>query len=396
MAAFFAAKGEKVTKPVWCACHHPNTATAQKPPPAAPNCCIKIADEDQVLPMLKSPDCILRWTLLSLTVLVCAVCIRATPGLAATALHFSLDRALDGTAAPFVLASTKGLYRAEGLTVTTSSAASSPDAIARVASGANDMALADINALIRYRDKDGAAPVKAVFVLYNKAPYAIIARKSRGIATMSDIEDKTIGIVDGDLAARLWPAVARSNGIRLGKVKKEKLSAAVRGPMLSAGQVDAVTGFSFLTGIDLRNRGVPANDLAVLRFSEFGSDVYGHALIVNPKFAADNPDAVKAFVRATVAGIHLAIKDPGRAVDEVLTQMSGGSRDVELERLRAAIQDNIVTDDVKRNGLGGIDDNRFAAGVSQIAEDHEFRKRPLPGDIFDDAFLPPANARKIN
>ena len=76
--------------------------------------------------------------------------------------------------------------------------------------------------------------------------------------------------------------------------------------------------------------------------------------------------------------------------------MSVGSRDVELERLRAAIQDNIVTDDVKRNGLGAIDDNRFAAGVSQIAEDHEFRKRPLPGDIFDDAFLPPVSARKIN
>jgi len=166
--------------------------------------------------------------------------------------------------------------------------------------------------------------------------------------------------------------------------------------MLSAGQVDAVTGFSFLSAINLRDRGVPANDLAVLRFSEFGSDVYGHALIVNPKFAAEHPDAVKAFVRASIAGLRLTIKDPARAIDDVLAQMSNGSHDLELERLRAVLKDNIVTGDVRKNGLGGIDDARFAAGLSQIAEDREFRKRPLPADIFDDTFLPPPDARGID
>ncbi len=345
--------------------------------------------------MSKSPHRILQ-KLLPLALLVCAVGTCPTQALAATAMRFSLDRAIDGAAAPFVLASAKGLFRAEDLTVTTDSATGSPDAIARVASGNSDIALADINALIRYRDKEGAAPVKAVFVLYNKAPYAIIARKSRGIATLPDIEGKTIGIVDGDLAATLWPAIARKNNIKLDKIRTEKISAAVRGPMLSAGQIDAVTGFSFLTAIDLRDRGVPANDLAVLRFSEFGAEVYGHALIVNPKFAAANPDAVKAFVRATIAGIRLSFKDPARAIDDVLLQMSNGSRDIELERLRAVLKDNIVTDEVRQNGLGGIEPGRFDSGVGQIADGYEFRKRPSMGDIFDDSFLPPLNARKIN
>lgn len=345
--------------------------------------------------MPNTPYRLLRKTLLSLALLV-SVCVGATPGSAASALHFSFDRAIDGAAAPFVLASVRGLFRTEGLTVTTGQATSSVDAIGRVASGSSDMALADINALIRYRDKENGSAVKAVFVLYNKAPYAIIARKSRGIATMSDLEGKTIGIVDGDLAARLWPAMARLNNIKRDKIRTEKISAAVREPMLSAGQLDAVTGFSFLSAINLRDRGVPANDLAVLRFSDFGSEVYGHALIVNPKFADANPDAVKGFVRATIAGIRLSLKDPARAIDDVLLQMSGGSRDVELERLRAVLNDNIVTDEVKRNGLGGIEPGRFDVGISQIADDYEFRKRPSVGDIFDDSFLPPPGARTVN
>ncbi|WIG52699.1 MAG: Hydroxymethylpyrimidine ABC transporter, substrate-binding component [Afipia sp.] len=376
-----------MTDAAQCGCHHTNTADTQKPPQAS---------YVQVPRMPKSPDRILRKTLLPLIALLCAACLGSAPGAAASALHFSYDRPIDGVAAPFVLASGRGLFRAEGLTVTTDSATSSLDAIARVASGSSDMALADINALIRYRDKEGSLPIKAVFVLYNKAPYAIIARKSRGIATLPDIEGKTIGVVEGDLAALLWPTIARKNHIKLGKIKTERISAAVREPMLSAGQVDAVTGFSFLSAINLRDRGVPANDLAVLRFSEFGSEVYGHALIVNPKFAAASPDAVKAFVRATIAGIRLALKDPARAADEVVTQMSSGSRELELERLRAVLQDNIVTDEVKRNGLGGIEDSRFDAGVGQIADTFEFRKRPSAGDIFDSSFLPPVSARKLN
>ena len=334
--------------------------------------------------------------------LLIALCLGALGALGAnaavsvTAIRFSLDRAIDGAAAPFVLAASKGLFRAENLNVTMDAANGSQDAIKRVASGDADIALADINALIRYRDGENAIPVKAVFILYDKAPYAMIARKSRGITTITDIAGKTVGLVEGDLAMRLWPAIAKQNGIKSDKVKIEKLSPAVREPMLSAGQVDAVSGFSFLSAINLRNRGVPANDLVVLRFADFGAEVYGHALIVNPKFAADNHEAVKAFIRATIAGVRLTLKDPAKAIDDVLTKMDSASRDVELERLRASIADNLLTEEVKKNGIGGVEAKRFAVALDQIADDFEFRKRPSLADIFDDSFLPVASARKIN
>ena len=202
------------------------------------------------------------------------------------AIEFSFDRPIDASAAPFVLAASRGLFGAEGLAVTTNIASGSPEAIARVAAGASDFALVDINALIRFRDQADAPPVKAVFVLFNKSPYAIVARKSRGIHALADIEGKTLGVADGDLSIRLWPALARQNGIKLANVKLDQISAAVREPMLSAGQVDAVTGFSYLSAVNLRDRGVPADDLAVLRFSDYGCEAYGFAVIVNPAFAA--------------------------------------------------------------------------------------------------------------
>jgi NitT/TauT family transport system substrate-binding protein len=94
-------------------------------------------------------------------------------------------------------------------------------------------------------------------------------------------------------------------------VKQSKISAAVREPMLSAGQVDAVTGFSYLSAVNLRDRGVPADDLAVLRNCRLrlrGLRLRGDR---QSGIRRRKPEAVKGFLRAVIGGTHLAIKEPG-------------------------------------------------------------------------------------
>jgi NitT/TauT family transport system substrate-binding protein len=312
------------------------------------------------------------------------------------AVQLTFDRPLESSMAPLITASNRGLFAAEGLSVRTDFVGNSPEAIARVASGASDFALVDINELIRFRGKADAPPVKAVFVLFNQSPYAIVARKSRGIRALSDVEGKTIGVAEGDLSFHLWPALARQNGIKTSGMKIYRMSAAVREPILSAGQVDAVAGFSYLSAVNLRDRGVPAGDLAVLRYNDYGCEAYGFAIIVNPSFAASKPELVKGFVRAAIAGTHFAIRKPEAAIDDVLSRMEGGSRELELERLRTVISDELLTGEVKRNGIGGVDATRLERSIDQVGVDFKFHKRPSASDIFDDSFLPPVDGRLIN
>lgn len=119
-------------------------------------------------------------------------------------------------------------------------------------------------------------------------------------------------------------------------------------------------------------------------------------MVVNPAFAAVKPDAVKGFVRALVSGINATVKEPERAVEEVVSRMDNGERDLELERLRTVLADNVLTDEVRRNGLGDVDPARLERSIDQIAQDFKFRKRPTAGDIFDAQFLPPVEGRLIN
>ena len=87
---------------------------------------------------------------------------------------------------------------------------------------------------------------------------------------------------------------------------------------------------------------------------------------------------------------NLTIRDEGHAVDQVLTRMDEGSRELELERLHAVVRDNIMTDEVNRNGLGGIDPARLERSIDQVGEGFKFAKRPSTGGHFRRSLPAPA------
>jgi NitT/TauT family transport system substrate-binding protein len=259
------------------------------------------------------------------------------------------------------------------------------------------MGFADINSLIKFRDANPNVPIKAVFMVYNKPPFAIIARKSRGVTKPKDLEGKKLGAPAPDGAYAQWPIFVQANGIDASKVTIENVGFPVREPMLAAGQVDAITGFSFSSYINLKDRGVPATDIVVLLMADYGVNLYGNAIIVNPKFAAEKPEAVKGFLRAFLKGLKDTVKDPASAVDSVIRRNDVAKKDVELERLHIALKENILTPEVRANGYGAVDDARMEKAIDQIALTYKFKNpKPKSGDVFDASFLPPAADRKVN
>src|SRR5213083_2456495 len=220
-----------------------------------------------------------------------------------TSIKFSLDFKFEGPAAPFLVAIDKGYFKAEGLDVTIDSAAGSLEPINRVAAGTYDMGFGDINSLIKFRDANPATPIKAVFMVYNKPAFSIVGRKSRGVEKPKDLEGKILGAPAPDGAYAQWKIFVQANGIDASKVKIENVGFPVREPMLQNGQVDAITGFSFSSFINLKSMNVPVDDIVVMLMADYGVNLYGNTIIVNPKFAAEKPDAVKGFLRAFVKGL---------------------------------------------------------------------------------------------
>ena len=324
--------------------------------------------------------------------------VSASPAAAQTNVKFSLDGRLDGPAGLFLFPHDRGYYRAAGLEVTVDEATSgtATESIARVASGAYEMGFADINALIKYRDQHPSAPVKAVFMVYNKPPYAVLGRRSRGVTEPKNLEGKKLGAPTTSSTFGQWPLFAKLNGVEVSKVTIENIATPVRAPMLAAGQLDAVLGFSFRVYVDLKDRGVPVDDIVLLPMANYGLKLYGNAIIVNSKFAAEKPEAVKAFLHAFLKGMKETIRRPADAVESIVKRDDAAKREVELERLRMAIRDNILTPEVRADGFGAVAATRMEEAIEQIALTYTFKAKPKPEDIFDASFLPPAAERKVN
>jgi NitT/TauT family transport system substrate-binding protein len=317
------------------------------------------------------------------------------PAAAQTSIKFSLDGRLEGLAATFFLPQDRGYFKSEGLDVTVDEATTALEPITRVASGAYEMALADINTLIRYRDQHPSSPLKAVFMVYNKPPFAIVARRSRGITDPKQLEGKKLGTPPVGMTFE-WPLFAKLNNVDAAKVTIETIGFPVRAPMLAAGQIDAALGYSFRLYVDLKDRGVPVDDIVLMPMADYGLKLYGNAIIVNPKFAAEKPEAVRGFLHAFLQGLKEIVHRPAEAVDTIMRRDDTVKRDVELERLRMAIRDNIVTPEVKANGFGAVDLARLAESIDQIGLVYTFKAKPKAEDIFDASFLPPAAERKVH
>ncbi|HEX8664532.1 MAG TPA: ABC transporter substrate-binding protein [Beijerinckiaceae bacterium] len=323
------------------------------------------------------------------------------PGAAAqTAVRFSLDWRFEGPAAPFTLALDKGYFKAEGLDVTIEPAAGSREPVGRVASGAYDIGFGDVNSLVRLRDENpAAAGVKAVMMVHDRPPFAIVGRRSRGVAeTVSSLRRRRLGAPAQDAAFAQWPVFRALNGIdeREWAIRIETVGFPVREPLLAQGEVDAVFGYAMTAAVGLKARGVPADDIVVMNMSDHGLELYGNAILVSQKFAAEKPEAVRGFLRALVKGLRDATADPAAAVETVIRRNEVARRDVELERLDMVLRQNVLTPWVKENGVGRIDHARFERALDQIGLAFPYKNRPKVEDVFDDRFLPPPEERKVD
>ena len=319
---------------------------------------------------------------------VSAVTFAAGTAFAQTEMPFALDWKFEGPAAPYTYAVDAGPFEAQGLTVTITEGAGSLDAIPKVATGAFPVGFADINSVMRFLDQNPDAPVIPVMMVYDKPPFAVVGRVSQGVSEPADLEGRILGAPPPDGAWAQFPIFAAENDLDIDAITVEPLGFPTREPMLAQGEVDAVTGFSFSSTLNLIRLGVPEEDISVILMADYGVELYGNAIIVNTDFAEANPEAVTGFLTAIAQGWQAAIDDSDAAIEALLKRNPAADADLEKRRLQLSIDANVLTDYVRENGMGNVDPERFAAAIEQTKTVYEFQNEPDAAAFFDDSYLP--------
>ena len=339
------------------------------------------------MPTRPAPTCTGKRCLLKAA--AAAVLLAPTLGFAQTPIKFQLDWRFEGPAALFLASTAKGYYKAAGLDVTIDAGTGSGATVTRMASGSYDMGLADMAALMEFHANNPDAPNKpvAVMMVYNNTPASVLALKKSGIAKPADLTGRKLGAPSFDAGRRAFALFAKANNV--GNVDWVSMDPPLRETMLVRGDVDAITGFSFTSLLNLEARGVKTQDIVVMPFATHGVKLYGNVIIASPKLIQSNPGAVKAFLSAFTKGARDVMANPDPTIEYVKAR--DGIINVELEkrRLRLAIDAVVASPDARAEGFGAVDPGRLALMASQVSDVFGTKTRVDPKAVWTDAFLPP-------
>ena len=309
---------------------------------------------------------------------------------AQTAIKFQLDWRFEGPAALFLASAAKGHYKAAGLDVSIDAGNGSGGTVTRVASGTYDMGFADLAALMEFHANNPDAPNKpvAVMMVYNNTPAAVLALKKSGITKPADLSGKKLGAPVFDAGRRAFPIFAQANSVQ--NVAWTSMDPPLRETMLVRGDIDAITGFSFTSLLNLEARGVKAEDVVILPYASHGVKLYGNVIIATPKLIKENPAAVKAFLVAFSKGAKEVMADPDAAIEYVKQRDGIINVDLEKRRLRLAIDSVVASADARAEGFGVANAPRLALMASQVSDAFNTKSRVDATVVWNGAFLPSA------
>lgn len=309
---------------------------------------------------------------------------------AQTPIKFQLDWRFEGPSALFLQPVAKGYFKQAGLDVTVDAGNGSGGTVTRVASGSYDLGLADIAALMEFHANNPDAPNKpvAIMMVYNNTPAAVFALKKSGIQTPADLAGKKLGAPVFDAGRKAWPIFAKAN--KVSGATWVSMDPPLRETMLVRGDVDAITGFSFTSLLNLEARGAKAGDIVMLPYALHGVKLYGNAIIASPKILKENPAAVKAFLKAFAKGTKEVLANPDAAIEHVKAR--DGIINVELEkrRLKMAIEQVIASPDARAEGFGQVKLPRLALMASQVGDAFATKTRVNADAVWTSAYLPSA------
>ncbi|CAM8627896.1 TauA ABC-type nitrate/sulfonate/bicarbonate transport systems, periplasmic components [Comamonadaceae bacterium] len=305
-----------------------------------------------------------------------------------TPIKFQLDWRFEGPAALFLTPAAKGYFKDAKLDVTIDAGNGSGGTVTRVASGAYDMGFADLAALMEFHANNPDAPNKpvAVMMVYNDTPASVMALKKSGIKTPADLNGKKLGAPVFDAGRRAFPIFAKANNIS--GVQWTAMDPPLRETMLARGDIDAITGFTFTSVLNLEARGVKAEDIVVLPYPDFGVKLYGNAIIASPKMIKENPAAVKAFLAAFAKGMKDVISNPTAAVGDVKARDGIINAELETRRLKMAIDSSINSANARAEGFGQVNGPRLSLMASQVSDAFNTKTRVNPEVVWNSSFLP--------
>lgn len=306
-----------------------------------------------------------------------------------TRIRFNLGWRVEASAAGFLLAAERGYFREGGVEVTIDAGSGSAGAITQVAGGAYEAASADIASLVQHNLANPGRRMIAAAIQYDTNPNALIVRADSPIRAPRDFIGRRIAAQPANASRALFPIFARAQNLPADSIQWQSVDPGLGNQLFLRGDVDGVAFFFFTGLLNLQAAGMPQDRLRTFRYSDYGLQGYGNAIVINPRLAAEQPAALGGFIRGLTRGWLDAISDPAAGARAVKAREPLADEAIERERLVMITQGTMVTPATRANGWGGATRERIAATIEEAVTAFGLSGTLTPEELFTDRFLSP-------
>lgn len=209
----------------------------------------------------------------------------------------------------------KGYYAEEGLKVNIQFPANDNDALSLVAAGKSDIGIFYQQDVITTRTNQGV-PIKSIGAITQKPLNIILSLADKNIKEPTDLDGKTIGYAGTDLSAALVKYMMETAGVAYDENKLINVGFDLMSSM-TTGNVDATIGC-------MVNHEVPQMieegfDVNYFMPDDYGVPTYYELLfLTNDSIAAESPEMLAAFLRASEKGFKDMQANPESALEILL------------------------------------------------------------------------------
>jgi NitT/TauT family transport system substrate-binding protein len=232
--------------------------------------------------------------------------------------------------APFYVAVDKGYFAEEGIEIEFDYSFET-DGVALV--GANELPFAVVSGEQVLLGRAQGLPLVYVLEWFQRFPIAVISKTSTGIETPADLAGRHVGL-PGFFGATFvgYAGLLSANGIDPANVDAEEINF-TQVESLVTDRVEAVVGYANNEPIQLAALGEDVNVMYVADYI----DMVANGIITNEETAANDPELVQGFVRATLRGLSDTLDDPDAAY-EISKKFVDGLDDSRKGVLQASLQ----------------------------------------------------------
>lgn len=294
----------------------------------------------------------------------------------------------DVTVAPYFLAQGSGAYEDAGFDVDILPGRGSLIAAQTVATGRDDYAIITADTAVQIISE--GANLKIVAALQRSHPAALIHTTDVDIQTLQDLPDQDVILISGAGSSyhQALFGIMEEAGISRNSVEMQLVDYAAFAASYRNVDRAVVVG-----GLDSEAIAYKAfdPDVQAISLTELGLNMYGNVLVTSATRVAEDPEGVRAFVEATLAGLEGATEDPQSAVDAIVEAEPDLATSADtpdgLEQLAAATGLSASPSDPSAP-LGLIVEDEFAAMVDFLST-YMGLKQPLEPEVYyTNEFIP--------